>query len=108
LKTERKVEYLTYLAVSINNSQLMLIEAKGNSNHEQPGIPKLVPTYEAGKKTDGGILELDFMNQPVQDTHKENVLFELRAVIDLGKLPEDLKGIKVNALKNADIVLINI
>jgi hypothetical protein len=84
----------------------MLIEVKGNSDNEQPGIPKLVPTYEIGKKTVGGILELDFINQPVEFGKKENVLFELRTVIDLGKLPNDLKGIKVNAQENADIVLI--
>jgi hypothetical protein len=106
LKTERKVQYLTYLAVNISESQLMLIEVKGNSDNEQPGIPKLVPTYEIGKKTVGGILELDFINQPVEFGKKENVLFELRTVIDLGKLPDDLKGIKVNAQENADIVLI--
>lgn len=106
MKTERKVQYLTYLAVNISESQLMLIEVKGNSDNEQPGIPKLVPTYEIGKKTVGGILELDFINQPVEFGKKENVLFELRTVIDLGKLPDDLKGIKVNAQENADIVLI--
>lgn len=106
MNTERKVQCLTYLAVNISESQLMLIEVKGNSDNEQPGIPKLVPTYEIGKKTVGGILELDFINQPVEFGKKENVLFELRTVIDLGKLPNDLKGIKVNAQENADIVLI--
>ena len=108
MRTERKVQYLTYLAVKVYDSQLMLIEAKGNSDHEQPGIPKLVPTCEIGKKSEGGILELDFINQPVEFAERENVLFELKTVIDLGKLPDDLKGIKVNASENADIALINL
>ncbi|PLW93997.1 MAG: hypothetical protein C0591_13490 [Marinilabiliales bacterium] len=108
MKTERKVQCLTYLAVVVYDERLMLIEVKGNSDHEQPGIPKLVPTYELGQKSEGGILELDFINQPVEFAERENVLFELKTVIDLGKLPDDLKGIKVNASENADIALFNL
>ncbi len=84
----------------------MLIEAKGTSEFDQPGVPKLVPTTKIGTKTNGGLLELDFINQPVEQAKKENVLFEIKIVIDMGKLPEGLKGIKVNAKENADIVLI--
>lgn len=104
LRRERKVQTLTFLDVSVHENHLLLIEAKGISEHEQPGLPKLVPTYELGEKTDG-ILELDFINQPVEYAKKESVTFEIRTVIDLGKLPDDLKGIKVNAEENADIVL---
>ena len=106
MRTERKVQYLTYLQVNVYEKRLMLIEAKGTSAYEQPGVPKLVPTYEIGKRSEGGILELDFINQPIELAKKENVTFEIRTVIDLGALPDDLKGIKVNAEKNADIVLI--
>ena len=106
MRTERKVQHLIYLDVSVFEKRLMLIEAKGNSAYEQPGVPKLVPTYEIGKRSEGGILELDFINQPVELAKKENVTFEIKTVIDLGALPDDLKGIKVNAEKNADIVLI--
>ncbi len=107
MRTERKVQTLTFLDVSIHEKRLMLIEVKGISDYEQPGIPKLVPTYEIGKRKNAGILELDFINQPVEYAKKEEVAFEIRTVIDLGKLPEELKGIKVNAEENADIVLIS-
>ena len=106
MRTERKVQQLIYLDVSVFENSLMLIEAKGSSTHEQPGVPKLVPTYGIGERSEGGILELDFINQPVELAKKENVTFEIRTVIDLGALPDDLKGIKLSAEKNADIVLI--
>lgn len=107
MRTERKVQCLIYLDVRVYENRLMLIEAKGTSENEQPGVPKLVPTYEIGKRSEGGILELDFINQPVEDSMNEKLTFEIKTVIDLGKLPDDLKGIKVNAGENADIVLIN-
>lgn len=105
LKTDRKVQTLSYLDVSIHENRLMLIEAKGVSENEQPGIPKLVPIKEIGERSGLGILELDFINQPVENAKRENVTFEIRTVIDLGKLPHDLKGVKVNAKENADIAL---
>lgn len=106
MRTERKVQCLIYLDVRVYENRLMLIEAKGTSKSDQPGVPKLVPTYEIGEKAEGGILELDFINQPVEHAMKENLTFEIKTVIDLGKMPEDLRGVKVNAEENADIVLI--
>ena len=61
---------------------------------------------EVGKRSEGGILELDFINQPVESAKKENLTFEIKTVVDLGQLPDDLKGVKVNAEVNADIVLL--
>ena len=106
MSKERKVQRLVYLDVRVYENRLMLIEAKGTSEIEQPGVPKLVPKYGVGKRAEGGILELDFINQPVEESMKHNLTFEIKTVIDLGKLPEDLKGIKVNAGENADIALL--
>lgn len=107
MRTERKVQCLIYLDVRVYENRLMLIEVKGTSDLDQPGVPKLVPKNEIGKRSEGGILELDFINQPVEESVKENLTFEIKTVLDLGKLPDDLKGIKVNAGENADIVLID-
>ena len=106
MRSEKKVQCLIYLDVRVYENRLMLIEAKGTSDFEQPGVPKLVPTYEVGKRSEGGILELDFINQPVESAKKENLTFEIKTVVDLGQLPDDLKGVKVNAEENADIVLL--
>jgi len=106
VRSEKKVQCLIYLDVRVYENRLMLIEAKGTSDFEQPGVPKLVPTYEVGKRSEEGILELDFINQPVESAKKENLTFEIKTVVDLGKLPDDLKGVKVNAEENADIVLL--
>jgi hypothetical protein len=86
-------------------NQLMLIEAKGTSTNEQPGIPKLVPTNEIGKLGKDGLLNFDFINQPVEDGLKSKLTFEIKTVFNLEHIPENLKGIKVTAETNADIVL---
>ena len=83
----------------------MLIEAKGTSTNEQPGIPKLVPTNEIGKLGEDGIMNFNFINQPVEDTKKSELTFEIKTVFNIGQLPENLKGIKVSAEENADIIL---
>ncbi|RLD86722.1 MAG: hypothetical protein DRJ02_08155 [Bacteroidetes bacterium] len=106
MKTENKIQYLTYLDVRIYDQHLMLIEAKGYSEHERPGVPKLVPAHQIGNYSEEGILELDFINQPVGDSKKEKVTFDIKIVIDLGKLPDNLMGVKVIAEENADIILI--
>jgi len=103
---ERKIQCLVYLDVRVFEQRLMLIEVKGTSANEQPGVPKLVPSSEIGKRSEEGLLELDFINQPVEHEKRENLTFEIKTVIDMGKLPDNLKGVKVNALENADIVLI--
>jgi hypothetical protein len=103
---ERKVQCLIYLDVRVFEQRLLLIEVKGTSAYEQPGVPKLVPASEMGLRSDEGILELNFINQPVEQTKRENLTFEIKTVIDMGKLPATLKGVKVNAEDNADIVLI--
>lgn len=103
---ERMVQRLIYLDVRVYEERLMLIEVKGTSDHEQPGVPKLVPSSEIGKRSDDGLLELNFINQPVEHERSKNLTFEIKTVIDMGKLPDNLKGVKVNAEENADIVLI--
>ena len=103
---ERKVQRLIYLDVRVFEQRLMLIEVKGTSANEQPGVPKLVPSSEIGIRSNEGLLELDFINQPVEYEKRENLTFEIKTVIDLGKLPDNLKGIKVKAEENADIFLI--
>ncbi|NOX85774.1 MAG: hypothetical protein GXO86_07395 [Chlorobi bacterium] len=97
---------MIYLDVKVSENRLLLIEAKGTSDFDQPGVPKLVLTNEIGTKSNRGILELDFVNQPVEQAKKEKLTFEIKVVIDMGKLPVGLKGIKVNTEENADIVLI--
>lgn len=106
LKTESSVQCLTYLNIRLFEDRLLLIEVKGISAHTQAGVPKLAPVYGGESQLNGGILELDFINQPVNDEIKENVSFEIRTVVDIGALHKELKGIKVNAAENADISLL--
>ena len=106
MRTEQKVQYLTYLDVQVFENQLMLIRATGYSENELPGVPKLMPSYNEDKDSAPEILELDFINQQVGDSKKEKVTFDINIVIDRSKLPENIKGVKVVANNNADIVLL--
>ncbi|MCB2208211.1 MAG: hypothetical protein KQH67_07915 [Bacteroidetes bacterium] len=106
METESNVQCLTYLNIQLFEDRLLLIEVKGFSEHAQAGVPKLAPVSGTGSKLNGGILELDFINQPIDDDMKKNVSFEIRTVIDIGTLQDELKGIKVNAVDNADILLL--
>lgn len=106
MRTEQKVQYLTYLDVQVFENQLMLIRATGYSENEPPGVPKLMPSFKGDKNQNPEILELDFINQQVGDLKKEKVTFDINIVIDRSKLQENIKGVKVVAIDNADIVLI--
>lgn len=106
MRTEQKVQYLTYLDVQVFENQLMLIRATGYSENELPGVPKLMPFYNEDKDSAPEILELDFINQQVGDSKKEKVTFDINIVIDRSKLPKNIKGVKVVANNNADIVLL--
>ncbi len=106
MATERKVQCLTHLYLKVTENRLMLIEAKGTSDNDQAGVPKLVPAHKTGTKSNGGLLELDFVNQPVEQAKRGKITFEIRIIIDLNKLPRNIKGIKIAAEENSDIVLI--
>ena len=106
MSTESIVQCLTYLNTRLFESRLLLIEARGVSAHAQAGVPKLAPVHGSESKLNGGILELDFINQPVNNEMKENVRFEIKTVVDIGVLQDALKGVKVNAAENADISLL--
>ena len=106
MKAERKIQFITYLHAKMYDQKLLLIEVKGSSEDEFTGVPKLVPDSGSAGKSLYGLLELDFINQPVGGDKRVKVDFELRTVLDIGKLPSELKGIKVQAANNADIVLL--
>ena len=106
MNTESSVQCLTYLNIRLFENRLLLIEAKGFQRMHKPGFPNLHLFMGVESKLNGGILELDFINQPVNDEMKENVSFDIRTVVDIGALQENLKGVKVNAAENADISLL--
>ena len=105
------VQFLTYLNLifdSINKNEMILIEAEGYSKHMQLGIPGLIPRGEIGRATEDGILEFDFVIQPAERSRRENLVWDIKTVFNRNELPEKLKGIKVNAAENADIVLLKL
>ena len=102
------VEFLTYLNViveTIENNRLMLVEVSGFSEKEQIGIPQLIPKVEEADHVFDGIFELDFKVSPDIVVKDKRTDWEMKVVFDLDKLPENIKCVRVNASKNADIAM---
>jgi len=105
----RKIQYLTSLQVFFDNNSyhnLVMLEAEGYSNDEMIGIPSLVKKSGIADLPPDGILEFDLVIEPLDNEIRDVLNWSTKIIFDLNKFPENLKGIKVNALKNSDIVLV--
>ena len=103
------VEFLTFLNViveTIEDDKLMLVEVSGYSKDEQLGVPQLVQKIEDKEQLFDGILEFDFTIIPSDGTVRKQLEWNTKVIFDMGKLPENIKGVKVRANGNADIVLL--
>ena len=106
----RKIQYLTNLQVFFDkntNHNLVMLEAEGYSNDELIGIPSFVKKSGIADLPADGILEFDLVIEPLDFEKRDILNWSTKIIFDLNKFPENLKGIKVNALKNSDIVLID-
>ena len=102
------VQFLTYLNVSFdrnNDSEIILIEAKGYSLLATFGIPKLSPVKDVYELAENGLLEFDFKVEISGSTERERLDWDLKVVYELARFPKNICGIKVNAAENADICL---
>ena len=83
----------------------MYIEAHGYSHDAQTGVPKLVlkeQNHASGKK----VLEFDFVVAPSEVLKRKKLHWEIKQVYDVEQFPLVPNWIKVNAARNADIVLV--
>ena len=106
----RKIQYLTNLQVVFDNNanrNLVMLEAEGYSNDETIGIPSFVKKTGIADLPPDGVLEFDFVIEPLDDEIRDVLSWSSKIIFDLNKFPGKLKGIKVNALENSDIVLIH-
>jgi hypothetical protein len=105
----RKIQYLTNLQVVFDNNahrNLVMLEAEGYSNEELIGIPSFVKKSGISDLPPDGILEFDLVIEPLDTEIRDVLNWSTKIIFDLNKFSGNLKGIKVNALKNSDIVLI--
>lgn len=84
----------------------MLLEASGISKGAQTGMPQLIPRFEDKSQLDDNILEFDFKIIPSEFSKRKQVEWDVKVVFDLDKLPDNIKGIKIRAENNADIILL--
>lgn len=102
-----KVHFLKSMKMlKAGNSNLLMLSLVGYSLNEGIGLPVLRMKKQEGDESKNGILEFDFLVKPVDIEKKASVEFNLNVVINLNLLPAHLKGIKVTAKNNADIILV--
>jgi hypothetical protein len=83
---------------------LMAIKASGIATIKKLIAPALIPKEYLSEPADG-IFELDFT---LNETHQDfvDVELEVEVVFRIKNLPDWVKGVKVNAMKNSDIELL--
>ncbi len=105
------VHYVTDVKVSAHHSAgtcLLLVQAKGYSDDEIPGIPSLISHKEKGED-DPLVLELDFVIHPIENADREHHLeWEVKEVILMDEQHADIKAFKIRAAHNADIEMIQL
>ena len=91
---------------TMKNSNLMLLQVKGYSQNERPGIPLLV-SKSSKADLNNGLAEFDFMVTPSKTLEKKEKLeWEIKTVYNLDELPKNLKAVKISAKYNADIAML--
>ncbi|MEJ2593663.1 MAG: hypothetical protein P8100_00700 [bacterium] len=103
------VQYVTDVQVSAHNtegSRLLLVQAKGISDNEVPGIPSLICPVEK-EESDPEIMEFDFVIHNMENTAREHHLeWEVKEVILMDDNHANIHAVKVRAANNADIALV--
>lgn len=95
------------IVAKMENSNLMMLHAKGYSQNERPGIPFLVLNSSNKEDSNDGLAEFDFMVTPSTTLEKKEKLeWEIKIVYNLDELPRNLKAVKICAAYNADIAML--
>lgn len=102
-----KVHFLKSLKVfKDENESLFVLSVRGQSKEERVGVPLLRMKKLAENTIFNGILEFEFLIKSVDIIKKKNIEFQLDVVINRELLPFHIRGIKIIAKNNADILLI--
>ncbi|MFK5855081.1 MAG: hypothetical protein QM503_03045 [Bacteroidota bacterium] len=105
---QNKVHLLKSLSLvrsnSNNTSELLLIEATGISYGVKLGVPKLVPVSSNGNDS---VFELNFVLLGEVSAISKDAEYSIKVVYKLDELPSNIAAVKVNAVQNADIIIIN-
>lgn len=110
MKTKRKIHFLSHLRVSLERSKfcdLILIEAKGHSDNELLGIARLEISNLDNYIAHDGILELDFVIHPIESSTQKKREWNICPVFRFEEFPDGLKGIRVSAMTNTELILWN-
>jgi hypothetical protein len=101
-----RIKYVREIQVIKDGSgpELLAIKARGVAEIKMVIAPVLIPRkYE--KEPEDGIYELDFAFDESADEFT-SVEFEVEVILPVDKLPDWVKGIRINASENSDIELL--
>lgn len=89
------------------NPEVIKLITVGISYSKKPGMPKLIPNGHYARLNREGLVELFFRIIPSEAKERQQLEFRLESVYHLGKLPAGLRGLKIIARYNSDIILFN-
>lgn len=101
-----KIRYVNRIQVVKDNQEpgLMTIKAEGTADIRILSNPVLVPR-EYAEAPEDGIYELDFQLSPTEEQFTE-IEMEVNVIFRIGKVPDWVRAVKINASDNADIEVV--
>ena len=109
MKNKKKIYFVSHLKVILQKTgkcNLLMMEVKGYSDHEQLGIARLEPVSNKDLISKDGFLELDFIIHPIKNSGFRRRDWNICPIFRFEEMPMKLKGIKVKAETNMETILI--
>jgi hypothetical protein len=105
----KKIHFITNLKVKhqkTDHCNLLMMEVKGYSDSEQLGIARLEPAISSNLISKDGFLELDFIIHPIKNSCFQRRDWNICPIFRFDEMPKELKGVKVMAEANAELIII--
>lgn len=109
MKTKKKIYFVSHLKVMLQKTEkcnLLMMEVKGYSDHEQLGIARLEPVYAKNLISKDGFLELDFIIHPIKNSGFKRRVWDICPIFRFEEMPMTLKGVTIKAQTNIESILI--
>lgn len=103
------VDYIKSIELtSMSDSpEIVRLVTTGMVADSQTGLPKLLPGKHKVALNNEGLMELYFKIIITESRKREQTEFTLDTVYHLGQMPAGIKGFKIIARNNSDIILLD-
>jgi len=109
MKDKKKIYCVSHLKVLLQKTDkcnLLMMEVKGYSDHEQLGIARLEPISKEKIISADGFLELAFIVHPIKNSGFRRRDWDICPIFRFDEMPEQFKGVTIKAEKNTETILI--